>query len=243
MPSRQKGRGAKATRRSCHASNAKSPRTVSSRSSLAARAPTFWSALRPRKPRPFHTHHRSHSGVFMAARLTTGERKVGRSREGGPSPTFLTRRRGAARSEPILDLVGPVSLEAQQRGIHPNEVVARDAADLFDRTRMLLIDPSDDAVDLFAPLGQADPNRAAVDARAGMMEEADLDQLLDVIGNIRAEIIAACAQFAGGQFLVADIIQEQCLYRVDVGSPAAVELILDNVQQSTMKPFDHRQSL
>src|ERR1700729_3537593 len=179
----------------------------------------------------------------MAGRLTSGERKVGRSRKGAPSPAFWTGRRRAALSEPILDLVGPVSLEAQQGGIHPNEVIAGNAANLFDRTRMLLIDPGDDAVHLFASLGQADPDRATVDARAGMMEEADLDQLLDVVGNVRAEIIAARAQLASGQFLVADIVQEQRLHRVDVGSPSAVELILDHVQQSAMKPLDHRQSL
>src|ERR1700733_13968205 len=148
-----------------------------------------------------------------------------------------------ALSEPILDLVGPVSLEAQQGGVHSSEVVAGDTADLFNRTRVLLIDASDNAVDLLAPFGQADPNRAPVDPRTGMMEKSHLDQLLDVIGNIRAEIIAARAQFARGQFLVADIVQEQRLHRVDVGTAATVELILDDVQQPAMKPFDHGQSL
>src|SRR6202042_459781 len=76
-----------------------------------------------------------------------------------------------------------------------------------------------------------------------MMEKTNLDQLLHVIGDIRAEIIAARAQFAGGQFLVADIVQEQSLHRVDVRPPPTVELILDNVQQSTMKRFDPPQSL
>src|SRR5580692_11631556 len=112
-------------------------------------------------------------------------------------------------SETIFDLVGPVSLEAQKGGVHPHEVVAGDAADLFDRARMLLVDRGNDAVNLLASFGQADPNRATVDSRAGVMEEADLDQLLDVIGNMRTEIIAASAQFPGGQFLVADIVQEQ----------------------------------
>src|ERR1700684_2014092 len=101
---------------------------------------------------------------------------MGRPRKGGPSPLFWTGRRRAALSEPILDLVGPVSLEAQQGGVHPNEVVAGGTADLFDRPRMLLIYARDDPMDLFAPFGQADPNRATVDARTGMMEKTHLDE-------------------------------------------------------------------
>jgi hypothetical protein len=146
-------------------------------------------------------------------------------------------------SEPVFDLVGPVSLEAQQGGVHPGEIIAGNAADLFDRARMLFIDAGDDAVHLLASLGQADADRPAIDARAGVVEEADLDQFLDVIGNIRAEIIAARAQFARGQFLVADIVQEQSLHRVDVRAPATVEFILDDVQEPAMEPLDHCQRL
>ena len=113
------------------------------------------------------------------------------------------------RSETILDLVGPEALEASQRLVHAVEVVGDDAADLLDRHSVLLIEADDDLVDVAAPVGQADADRATVDARAGVVEIAHLDQFLDVVGDVRAEIVAAGAQLAGRQFFIADVIQEQ----------------------------------
>ena len=71
------------------------------------------------------------------------------------------------------------------------------------------------------------------------MKIAHLDQLLDVVGDVGAEIIAAGAQLAGGQFLVADVVEQQSLHRVDVGAAAAVELVLDDVEQPAMQPLHH----
>ncbi|TIV09077.1 MAG: hypothetical protein E5W00_11445 [Mesorhizobium sp.] len=36
-----------------------------------------------------------------------------------------------------------------------------------------------------------------------MVDEAEIDQLLQIVGDVRAEIIAARAQFAGGQLRIA----------------------------------------
>ena len=71
-----------------------------------------------------------------------------------------------------------------------------------------------------------------------MIEEAHLDELLQIVGDIGAEIIAARAQLAGGQFLVADIVQKQRLHRIDVGAAAAIEFILDDVEQSAVQTLD-----
>src|SRR5262249_37153915 len=97
--------------------------------------------------------------------------------------------------------------------------------------------------DLLALRGQADTNRAAIDARALMVEEAELDQLLQVIGYVGTEIIAARAQLTRGQFLVADIVEQQRLHRVDVGAAAAIELVLDDVEETAMQPLNQRQCL
>ncbi len=76
-----------------------------------------------------------------------------------------------------------------------------------------------------------------------MIEETHLDQLLEIVGDVGAEIVAARAQLAGSQLLVADIVQEQRLHRIDVGAPAAVEFVLDDVEQTPVQTLDQGQRL
>ena len=90
----------------------------------------------------------------MAAPLTADKREAGALPKGTPRLHVGLRKRRKAGVRAVLDLVGPVSLESQQGGIHPDEVVAGNAADLFDRTRVLLIDCGDDAVNLLPLFGQ-----------------------------------------------------------------------------------------
>ena len=73
-----------------------------------------------------------------------------------------------------------------------------------------------------------------------MIEEAHLDKLLQIVRDVRTEIIAARAQFTRGQFLVADVVEQQSLHRVDVGAAAAVERP-DDVEQTAMQTFDERE--
>src|SRR5437773_11660417 len=129
-------------------------------------------------------------------------------------------------SEPIQDLVGPEPLEAMQRLVQRRELLVGDAADLLHRLDVLLVERVDDLADFLAPRGQADADRAAIDARALMIEEAELDELLEVIGDVGAEVITARAQFARGQLLVAGVIEQPCLHRIDVGGASAIELLL-----------------
>src|SRR5208337_1758824 len=144
-------------------------------------------------------------------------------------------------SEPILDLVAPVTLETLQRDVDAGEIVARNAADLLDRAGVLVVHAGDDPVNLLASLRQADANRAAVDAGAGMVEKAEFDQFLHIVGDVRSQIVAPCPQFARGQLLVADVVEQQRLDGVDVGAPAPIEFVLDDVEQSAVKPLDHGQ--
>ena len=95
--------------------------------------------------------------------------------------------------------------------------------------------------DFLALRGQADAHRAAIDARALMIEEAELDELLQIVGDVGAEIVAARAQFARGQLLVADVVEQQRLHRIDVGAAAAIEFILDDVEQAAMQPLHQSQ--
>ena len=95
--------------------------------------------------------------------------------------------------------------------------------------------------DFLALRGQADADRAAIDARTLMIEEAELDELLEVVGDVGAEVVAARAQLARGQFLVADVIEQQRLHRIDVGAAAAIEFILDDIEQAAMQPLHQSQ--
>src|SRR6202044_1060474 len=52
-----------------------------------------------------------------------------------------------------------------------------------------------------------------------------------------------CAQFAGGEFFVADIIKKQRLNGIDVGATAAVEFVLDHVKQTAMQTLDQGERL
>ena len=76
-----------------------------------------------------------------------------------------------------------------------------------------------------------------------MIEEAHLDELLQIVGHVGAEIVAARAQLARGELLVADIVQQQRLHRIDVGAAAAIELVLDDVEQAAMQPLDQASRL
>ena len=70
-----------------------------------------------------------------------------------------------------------------------------------------------------------------------------LDQLLEIVRDVRAEIVAARAQLAGGQLGVADIEQEQRLHAVHVRAAAAVEFVLDDVEKPPVQTLHERQRL
>src|SRR5438105_895730 len=128
-----------------------------------------------------------------------------------------------------------------QRLVERRELVAIDAADLLDRSHVLLIERFDSVAHLASLVGQPDAHRTTINPRTLMVEKAHLNQLLQIVGDIGSEIIAARAQFAGGKFLVADVVQQQRLYRVDVGAAPAVELVLDDVEQPAVQPLDQCQ--
>src|SRR5262245_43183470 len=145
------------------------------------------------------------------------------------------------RSQPIEDLTGPEPLEALQRRVERGELVAIDAADLGHGGHVLLVERIDDVAHLAPLVGKLDAHRAAVDPRALVIEVSHLHQLLEVVGHVGAEIIAPRAQLAGGEILLADIVQKQRLHRIDVAAAPAVELVLDDVEEATMQPLDQSQ--
>src|SRR5262249_4950252 len=150
----------------------------------------------------------------------------------GRGPTTTERR-----SQPVEDLIGPEPLQALQRLVQRRELIAVEAPYLDDGRDVLLVQHLDDVAYLASLVGKLDPNGAPVDPRTLMIEISHLDQLLEVVGYIGAEIVAARAQLAGGEILIADIVEKQCLHGIDVGAAPAVELVLDHVEEAPMQPL------
>src|ERR1700733_1034448 len=157
--------------------------------------------------------------------------RTDKKRSPGAEPGLKVRAaEGSGRLEPIENLVGPEALQAVQSLVEDAELVGVDTANLFHRPHVLVVERVDDVTHFAALVGELDAYRAPVDARTLMVEESHLHQLLEIVGDVGAKIIAACAQFARGQLLVADIVEKQRLDRIDVGAATAVEFVLDNVE-------------
>ena len=92
-------------------------------------------------------------------------------------------------------------------------------------------------------VGEPHVYRAAVVHRALLHEIAVLDHLLDVIGDVRAEIAAAQGQLADRHLGVADVEQHHALHVVDVVDAEPVELELDDFEEMPVKPLDQRDRL
>src|SRR5262249_20244942 len=114
-----------------------------------------------------------------------------------------------SRLEPIENLVCPEALETVQRLVEGRELLGVDAADLLNGAHVFLVERLDDIAD-FAPLvSELDADRAPIDSRTLVIEERHFDELLEIVGNVGAKVVAARAQFAGRQFLVTDIVEQQ----------------------------------
>src|SRR5690349_7245180 len=79
---------------------------------------------------------------------------------------FALSRREPRRSHAIGDRVVPEAVEPLQGLVHLAELVLADAADLLDRSDVAFVEMGDHIRDFLALWRQADPNGAAVDARA-----------------------------------------------------------------------------
>jgi hypothetical protein len=83
----------------------------------------------------------------------------------------------------------------------------------------------DQAVSQFDPFfGQSNVNRAPIVHRALVHEIFVLHHLLDVIGDVRAEIAPAQREFADCHFGITNIEKHHCLDVVDVVNPEPFQL-------------------
>src|SRR6185312_13891125 len=101
-------------------------------------------------------------------------RDVGRMRPALPCSSLRLPARRFHRLHAVGDGVVPEAIEALQRAVHLLEFIRVDAADLFDRADMALIEARHDFRHFGTLFRQADADRTAVDARALMVDEAEI---------------------------------------------------------------------
>lgn len=75
------------------------------------------------------------------------------------------------------------------------------------------------------------------------MQIAGLHQLLEIVGDVGALVVASGLQLARRHLVVADVEQQQGLHRVDLENAQAFELVLQNVKQQAVQPFHQRQAV
>src|SRR6056297_2306602 len=166
---------------------------------------------------------------------------TGRGRRGA-SPWLKYRpdgRRGAPPgSVDVTDLVAPEALEALQCFVHRLDPRIPEHARFLEAARVALEKAGDDIANLPATVGEAHADRAAVDLAALVVHVAGLDELLEVVGDVRALVVAAGLQLARGDFVFADVEEQKRLDGVDVEQAEPLELVLDDVEQEAVQAFD-----
>jgi hypothetical protein len=80
--------------------------------------------------------------------------------------------------------------------------------------------------------------RAPIVHRALVREIFVLHHLLDIIGNVRADIAPTQRQFADRHFGITDIEKHHCLDIVDVVKPEPFQLQLHHLQELAVKTLD-----
>lgn len=136
-----------------------------------------------------------------------------------------------------MNVIGPRPLDAAQRLAHRFDLAAAE---------FLFVEPGGDAVfevadlvdDLQRLVGQGDADRAAVVRRALLLEIAHLGELLDVVGDVRALIVASLDEVADGDVLVADVGQQQGLYAVDVADAEPVQFGAQQIEESPVQALN-----
>src|SRR5690606_17546676 len=91
-----------------------------------------------------------------------------------------------------------------------------EATYLIDGLEVAIVEFVNHFGDFFALGGQLDPHRPAVRARALLKDVAALNELLEIVGNVRAEIVPARTQLTGSQLCVTNVEHQQRLYGVDI---------------------------
>src|SRR3990170_6792828 len=145
--------------------------------------------------------------------------------------------------ELIADLIRPEALEADQRLVEGAEILLRHPADNRDRAELTLIELLHHFARALAGLGQRHAHASAVGLAALVVDESRFDELLQVVGNVGSQVVAAALELPRRQLAVTDVVEKQRLHAVEIELAEAIELVLDDIEKETMEPFDESQAL
>ena len=84
----------------------------------------------------------------------------------------------------------------------------------------------------------AHAHRPLVVRRALLRQVVVLDHLADVVGHVRAQVIAPVGELAHRQVVLADIVEDQRLNVVDVLHAQPVELAFDDFEELAVQPLN-----
>src|SRR5262249_6691708 len=95
-------------------------------------------------------------------------------------------------------------------------------------------------IELKALAAETQTHRTAIVGRTLVFEVTVLDHLLHVVGDVRAEVVAAVGQFADRQLLVADVEENEGLDVVDVLDAEAIKLELHHFEEVAVQALDEK---
>ena len=95
------------------------------------------------------------------------------------------------------------------------------------------------AADLQSLLRKPQPGRPFVMGRAFLDQVIGLDHLADVIGRVGTEIVISVREFADGHVVLADMIEDDRLRRVEIAHAFRVEDLTHHFQELAVQPLDH----
>src|SRR5262249_36067619 len=113
-----------------------------------------------------------------------------------PAPGSGQRSNGVAVLHLIDNLIGPEAFQPMKQLVKRREFVGIDATNLLHRARLLQAERLDNLANLPPFLSKLEVNRASINGRALLLQQADLCELLQIVRDVRSEIVAASAQLA-----------------------------------------------
>src|SRR5215469_868202 len=149
----------------------------------------------------------------------------------------------ACRSELEADLIDPKTLQAPQACADQFEVRRTDITDCFQRNQVTVKEAAQHVANRLTFARQPHQDRASIHRRAFVVDIARFDQLLEIVGHVRSEIMTAGAQLAGGQLLVSNIKEQKRLDTVDFALIPSIKLVLDDIQQLPVQALDKTERL
>ena len=140
-------------------------------------------------------------------------------------------------------MVGPEALQSGQCLVELVELLNVKSRDLLHGKKLAVVEGVNALADDLALGRELHPHRAFIGVGALVVNVALLHQFLEIVGHVRALVVAAGFQLPRSQFGVGDIEQQQRLHRIYFLSAVTVKIILDQIKQAPVKALNQGERL